>query len=253
MFMICSDMTAPLPIPDNPTEDPDAWEQAGLRRQAMVLEELSEAGLRLALSIEGRAAEAPVAEAPQIAMAFSRVARAVRLTALLHVKLIEAAQDARRRAAFVWSSDVERAAEDERRRDPAYGHKARVEAIVARVAKAGCDDEDDIDRIVQETAERLDDDDIYGDVLTRPLGELVALICRDLGLDPDWTSLAQEAWAQAEMRDNPTGSPFAPPSPLAGEASADLTPRTPVPGRSRRVPHSSLPPARGFHTREPCP
>jgi hypothetical protein len=250
--MICSIMTAPLPIPDNPTEDPDAWEQAGLRRQAMVLEELSEAGLRLALSIEGRAAEAPVAEAPQIAMAFSRVARAVRLTALLHVKLIEAAQDARRRAAGSRSShddDDDEAA----RLDPAYRHKARVEAIVQRVAKAECDDEDHIDRIVQETAERLDDDDIYGDVLTRPIGELVALICRDLGLDPDWTSLAQEAWAQAEMRDNPTGSPFAPPSPLAGEAPADLTPRTPVPGRSRRVPHSSLPPARGFHTREPCP
>jgi hypothetical protein len=33
--------------------------------------------------------------------------------------------------------------------------------------------------------------------VSRPVGELVALICRDFGLEPNWDALASEAWAQA--------------------------------------------------------
>jgi hypothetical protein len=120
------------------------------------------------------------------------------MAALLQSRLIQEMDDVRRRAAFQTTDEMEAADEAERRRDPAYHHKARVEAIVGRVARAQFGDGDDLDRIVAETAERLDDDDIYGDVLTRPVGELVALICRDLGLEPDWAQLGQEAWAQAE-------------------------------------------------------
>ena len=46
--------------------------------------------------------------------------------------------------------------------------------------------------------------------MSRPIGEIVALICKDLGLEPDWGRLAQEAWAQAEIADGDPGSPFAP-------------------------------------------
>ena len=59
-----------------------------------------------------------------------------------------------------------------------------------------------------EARERLDNDDIYGLVATRPLGELVAMICDDLGLQPDWNHLAAEAWAQAEIESGAQGSPF---------------------------------------------
>ena len=40
------------------------------------------------------------------------------------------------------------------------------------------------------------------------MGELVALICRDFGLEPNWDALAQEAWAQAEIASGAPGSPF---------------------------------------------
>jgi hypothetical protein len=60
-----------------------------------------------------------------------------------------------------------------------------------------------------EVCERLDDDDIYGDVIARPVGELVALICRDLGLEPDWARLAEEAWAREEIERGDARSPFA--------------------------------------------
>ncbi|MDE2292759.1 MAG: hypothetical protein KGL53_11815, partial [Elusimicrobia bacterium] len=59
-----------------------------------------------------------------------------------------------------------------------------------------------------EVRERLDNDDIYGLVAARPVGELVAMICQDLGLEPNWEHLAAEAWAQAEIESRAKGSPF---------------------------------------------
>ncbi|MDB5459102.1 MAG: hypothetical protein JWO72_843, partial [Caulobacteraceae bacterium] len=55
----------------------------------------------------------------------------------------------------------------------------------------------------------LDDEDLYGDVLARPFSEVVADICRDLGLDPDWSRLAQEPWARAEIDSGQAGGPLA--------------------------------------------
>jgi hypothetical protein len=65
-----------------------------------------------------------------------------------------------------------------------------------------------VERLCFTVRERLDDEDLYGDLLRRPIGEMVAVICRDLGLEPDWDQLAQEAWAQAEIAEAPEGSPF---------------------------------------------
>jgi hypothetical protein len=212
MFMICSEMSNALATPET---DRAAWRQAALQRQAERLEQLAEVGLRLAATLEGEAAEARAAGGPVrdgVAMAFGRVSRAVRLSVLLHARLLSDMDEADRRGRYVSPMDREaedaRLADEEARRDPAYGHKARVEAIVGRVARAEIDDEDRLERLTTEAAERLDDEDLYGDVLTRPVGELVALICRDLGLDPDWERLSQEAWARAEIAAAPPGSPF---------------------------------------------
>ena len=100
------------------------------------------------------------------------------------------------------------------------------------MAKAECDDEDRLDDLVHETAERLDDDDIFGDVLTRPVGELVSLICRDLGLEPDWARLGEEAWAKEEF-DDPR-SPFFATSPIYGRGGPPADPGV-QPGEERVV------------------
>jgi hypothetical protein len=204
--MICSDMTAP---PSTVDDDPAAWGQAVLRRQVERLEALAETGLALAQRI----AQADIAAPADVAMAFSRVSRAVRLACLLQARLIKDADEARREA------DDQRRTQDDRDRIDANqarrDRKARVEAIVERVAWTETEDEDRTESLLVEAAERLDSDDIYGDVLNRPLGELVALICRDLGLEPDWDGLAQEAWALDEIARGDPGSPFA--APAAGE------------------------------------
>ncbi len=138
-----------------------------------------------------------------------------KLTALLQTRLLKDMDEARARAAFdrireaAMPPVADDDAEEARRTDPLYVHKARVEAIVERIAKGKAkNDEEKVDRLIREAGERLDDEDIYGDVLERPVGELVALICRDLGLDPDWTRLAEEAWAQEEIRIGAERSPF---------------------------------------------
>jgi hypothetical protein len=213
-------MSAAEPLPC--TADQDAWAQDVLRRQCALLEQLGEAGLRMAQAIERQASEAAAgsATAPtpptEAAMAFARVARAVRLTALLQSKLVQDLMRLQASAAKAVADAEAEANAAQAPSDPTYRHKARVEAIVERVARAGADDEEEVDRLVAEAGERLDDEDIYGEVLDRPVGELVALVCRDLGLDPDWTRLGEEAWAREEAASGDPRSPFAP-LPLDGE------------------------------------
>lgn len=200
------------------TPDPAAWTQAALRRQVEVLERMAEAALELAVAIKDQAIhDGTAAEA---AMPFSRVARSARMIALLQSRLLKDMDEARRRDALDPDSDeaLVEAARKAALTDPAYRHKFRVERVFDRVAKAACaEDEDRIDRLVIEAGERLDDDDLYGDILQKPVGELVALLCRDLGLDPDWTRLAQEAWAQAEIGRGAEGSPFTRAPPFSAE------------------------------------
>jgi hypothetical protein len=204
--MICSFMNA-RPATDS-SIDHTAWAQGVLRRQVDRLEQLAEARLRMALAIEADVS-AQTSEGKAVdagAKAFSRIARAVRMTGLLQARLIEDMDRAERRAACDRQSEARRAQDEAE--EQAESHKGRVEAIVARMARGQGHDEDQIERLIGEAAERLDDEDLYGEVLARPVGELVALICRDLGLEPDWDQLGQEAWAVEEIAGGDPGSPF---------------------------------------------
>ena len=88
------------------------------------------------------------------------------------------------------------------RPDPDYILKARVERIVERAAEAEHDDDAcAVDALVTEAGDRLDDIDLYGDLLDRPVSEILARICADIGLSLDWSRLAREAWARTEVRD----------------------------------------------------
>jgi hypothetical protein len=62
--------------------------------------------------------------------------------------------------------------------------------------------------------ERLEDADDR-DFVDRPIGELVAGICRDLGVTPDWSLWEDESWAiealKAPAPDAPGAAPPDPP------------------------------------------
>jgi hypothetical protein len=205
-------MTAPPPpaATTTPADDPRAL----IVRQLQVLGELAELGLDLARAIARPATAETTPDAPpetptapqavkgDPSLAFARAARAVRLTIALQSRLI-----ADLRA-------LDEVLERHRKAGPIIATTERkqcVRRIVQRVIDAEIGDADEYHRLAAEARERLESDEIYGDVLTRPVGELVAMICRDLGLSPDWPGLAQEAWAQDEIASGQVGSPFIPP------------------------------------------
>jgi hypothetical protein len=160
-----------------------------IERQLALLGELAEIGLEVAREIGRQAKAGPDPAALQhIAMAYNRVSRAVRLTLMLQTECLKQGDQA-----------AQAQAEDAELFEPLYRHKFRVERIVERLVKAEHDDENTVDRLCVEAGERLDDEDLYGDVLDKPISELVARICQDLGLHPDWAALSQEPWVKAEI------------------------------------------------------
>jgi hypothetical protein len=152
------------------------------------LDQLGDLGLTVSRAVARRAEAAGADEdLGALAMAYSRAARAVRQTVMLHDRLIKSLQDWDK-AAIAAFDDADTLARN--------NHKARVERIVERAARNRHGEDDDaIDRLVTEAAERLDDEDLYGEVLNRSVADLVAEICRDLGLEPDWPEGAEALWS----------------------------------------------------------
>jgi HD-GYP domain-containing protein (c-di-GMP phosphodiesterase class II) len=240
-------MPAPLPVSSlpNPGDAPsaDGLARGLVERQLGLLGRLAEAGLNIALTIERQVAavetdlpeagsSASVQQVQGLALAYGRVSRAVRLTIALQSRLVKDLQEieataARRRAGEAAEAGRERLGRESAR-------KERVERIVERMIRAEVADEAEVDRLADEAYERLDDDDIYGDLSARPVSEIIELVSRDLGLAPDWDRLAQEAWAQAEIDGGAAGSPLVtlrwqdPPAPaLAAPARRKPPPKTP--------------------------
>ena len=169
-----------------------------LERQLQLLDRLAEAGLDIALAAERQSRE-PEADLSVIAMAYARVSRAVRMTIAKQTRLI----DDRRRGIEAEPAPVDPEALAEET------HKARAGRVILRVIEAEHpDDDEQIDRLILKAEALMDDEDIYDDILSRPIGQIVAQICQDLNLSPDWTRLAEEAWAKQEIASGAAGSPF---------------------------------------------
>jgi hypothetical protein len=188
----------------------DAWAD----RRLEILSELAEAGLEIALALKTRIAETAAAEpgadtakaCADLARAFDRTSRTVRLSIALRDKLLKEA--ARPAPAQVPAPE------------PRSRRAERVRRIVGRVIKVTFNKDTTREYLDRHVSERLNDTDITGDLSGRSIGELVARICSDLGLTPDWRYFAEEAWAQAEITERPPGSPY--------EAGPDLPPEDPA-------------------------
>ena len=154
-------------------------------------------------------------EGTDLTPAFARATRALRLTMALESKIVEA-QDKRNRKET--AAQTERQAEQER--DAAAALQARkarrkdkvrrtVEQAITAGAEDGAVDWGDVEDLRSDLRERLDDDDIEDELADRPIGEIVAGICQDFGLSPDWNIWAHKPWAIEEARTKPPGSPYA--------------------------------------------
>ncbi len=187
--------TSPIETPPSEPLDAARLIQDDLR----MLGRLAQAGLNIAIALEHQATgtlsegAAPVVQG-DVGLAYDRVARAVRMTLLLRTKLLEDLQALEEKA-------------QEGVLPPDEARKARIEHIIERVART-THDRLAVDSLVLRTSERLDDEDLYGDVMTQPISQIVARICQDLGLEPDWPRLAQEVWAREEIAGGEVGWPL---------------------------------------------
>ena len=162
---------------------------ARTERHMHMLAELAEIGMDLAREVRRQAldqsAEAP--PAAELALTFSRIARAVRQTVALEAKLAEPAQPGHAERAPLSVSDRWRSAR----------RKRQVGEIVGEIIESEAASEFDADDLTSDLRERLADGDEEADFADRPIGELVARICADLGVTPDWSLFEDEDWAIA--------------------------------------------------------
>jgi hypothetical protein len=188
-----------------PSDDPatDDRAQALVQDRLAMLTRLGDAGLAIALALERQVtgeAETPVTQGDP-ALAYARVSRAVRMTVALQIKLI---QDLPALQAGEATARVQAA----RRRTA--DRAGRLECILDEVVISQTDDEDAAEQLCAEAAERLEDEILHdGDVMDRPFSEVVADICADLGLEPDWAEVAQQSWARQAIRHGRPGAPLA--------------------------------------------
>jgi hypothetical protein len=189
-------MNEAQPSDTQPSDSAEARTERHLRGLA----ELGEIGMELARLVRRQAVEQAAASPDgavdeHLGLVFARIARAVRQTFALEARLAEERRTAR---AAETRLHVER-------------RKTKVRTAVERVLDAEAD-QGDVENLFYDLTERLETDYDDADFADRPIGELVARICRDLGVTPDWSLWQDEDWA-IEAR----GAPASPPAKPRGE------------------------------------
>jgi hypothetical protein len=175
-----------------------------------MLEELAEIGMTLARAVQQQVLDQAAAEpaeaaeqpgAGNLALVFSRISRAVRQTIALEAKL---AEEGRTRDEQTAAEQARRAVVDGRERK--QRRRAQAKRFIEQAVDIEAADHDAAEELLWELDERLDD--VEADFADRPIGEIVARICRDMGLAPEWSLWAKEEWAVEEIATRPPGSPF---------------------------------------------
>jgi hypothetical protein len=172
---------SPILTPANDETDPSAERAA---RHMGLLAELAEIGMALARTLPG--SDEVKTDA---GLAFSRLSRAIRQTIALEAR-IDA--DERARAARLEVRHATRQAEAAQAWEE---RENRIEGVVTRIIRAEAADNGDAERLLDEMCEHLEDEDVYDDYSRRPTGEIIASICKDLGLTPDWSRWEGRDWA----------------------------------------------------------
>ena len=228
---------------DVTTADPDAERAA---RHLRGLAELGEIGLELARALRRRVVEAveagaalepaaveavpvaaPIAAAGfggDVGLAFSRIARAVRQTFALEARM---ARDERVRAEDGWLEAERRRSLIESLRPPTRKETIRdaVELAIEADRDVGGNlyiEERRAEALLADLDERLDEAD-EADLMDRPIGEVVARTCADLGVAYDPDLWADEDWADevAAVSPGTADEDWAPADGLGAAAGAD--------------------------------
>ncbi|MDB5425511.1 MAG: hypothetical protein JWQ29_2927 [Phenylobacterium sp.] len=176
-------------------------------RHLRLLQELAELGMDIARAVRAEAVEpapepdddaapaAPSRFGADLGLVFARIARAVRQTLALEARV---AADGRQAQERRQAEEVRRRAEQRRNDVRSYV----AQAIEAEAAERKTPDHQ-VERLLDDLDERLDD---YEDALQEaPIGALVARICKDLGVTPDWSLWDDQDWALEHLRTTAPG------------------------------------------------
>lgn len=210
-------MNSPAPIPSDAATTPatpgeGADPAARRQRHLDMLDRLAELGMALAEEIGRKVAEGPppaIAAAPandadasgqgdpscdaavstaaaarptqfhhDLALAFDRAARAVRMTIGLYDQMTAAP-----RGQGAAGEDAPKTLEDLLEElDNGLLRRTAIEDAIGAAARAGNADEAAVARLVREGQVRMSNRETYGDIFNRPLEDVVAQVCDDLGL-----------------------------------------------------------------------
>jgi hypothetical protein len=197
------------PLPED-AGAPDAGAERAAR-QGRALQQLAEIGMAMARGLQERmAAAAGADEACELALAFTRVAKSVRLTIALEARLADD-QQLRAETLAARASQARTAAVADR--------EARVEANTIRVSDAvemaivaHTAEFDDGGYASEKLSERLSEHlkdrretESFADI---PVSVAVAQVCKALGVSIDWDLWRNEDWAFEEWRVRTPGSPY---------------------------------------------
>jgi hypothetical protein len=167
---------------------------------------------------QSASAAAEVAAAPpepasriELSRTFERVARSVRLAYMLEEKFIE---DFAVRAKAAAKDAAEQAVEKDRQRRNAT--RRTVDRVVKEAIQAEAGDQSERNHLLGQLKLRLDQNDVYWDLATKPAEILIARLFRDLGLDPDWDRWQGEAWLNGD--DYKVADETPPVCPICGRA-----------------------------------
>jgi len=208
----------------------ETMEARTLRRLA-ALEALADMGGDLARLVHRQAHERADAETrgaapggPDLGLVFARIARAVRQTWALHDRFDRERQaredesEAQRAARVTADMQKKASAQADMRLRGAIRMNTVREALEgvldARVeAEVGADDPvpDELNDLYEALDERLTDPKDKDDFADLPISQLIARVCKDLGIIPDWNLWAGEEWAIEEAEARTPGSPYAAP------------------------------------------
>ena len=185
----------------------DEIDAAAARKERLlqVLQELTEIGMEIARALKAEAlarvdakpAAAPAFAKADLGLVFSRIAKAVRQTVALEMRIAEGLQISRaeeqRRQANVRQLEAQHRQEDVR--------EYVAEAVAADAERRGSSDKD-VERLLADLDERLEDGDYDDRLADAPFPELIERICADLGVIVDWRLWKDHDWGAEFLREH---------------------------------------------------
>ena len=214
-------MSQYLPPPayqgEPPVESLMAAECGRADKRIVYLDEIADMAMELARAQQRKALAQLEAEPDAVlvegaprerdaAAAFLNTARAVRVTLALQAKLQTGVNA--RRIELVYEQQLRGEARRKQSEFDDLVVQGEVEEIVAQVVEREAGDRGDAEDLVEDAREAVDTNWSDRCYRRKPVGAVVADVCRELGLEVDWSRWEDEDWAAREAEDGAEGSPF---------------------------------------------